>query len=137
MSYPGNDRRGNIWGNILQILEEVEMIDIVERLRDPEQGLTASDRFHLHKDAAAEIERLRHENMRLSTANEYALGPAGELAKCRAETERLKAALREMLHAIGHDRKELVDGAADRARVTLEETRTRSGRRRGLPPPRT
>jgi hypothetical protein len=36
-----------------------EMSDIVDRLRDPEQSLTASDRFHLHKDAAAEIERLR------------------------------------------------------------------------------
>jgi hypothetical protein len=35
------------------------MGDIVERLRDPEQGLTSSDRFHLHKDAADEIERLR------------------------------------------------------------------------------
>ncbi len=35
------------------------------------------------REAAAEIERLR-------TANEYAYGPHGELAKCRAEIERLE-----------------------------------------------
>ncbi len=33
-------------------------MDILDRLRDPEQGLTSSDRYHLRKDAAAEIERL-------------------------------------------------------------------------------
>ena len=113
------------------------MSDIVERLR---QGVDPDD----IQETEAAMDKGADEIARLRTANEYAFGPAGELAKCRAETERLnkavaelddvatahdrvvrknerlKAALREMLHAIGHDRKELVDGAADRARAALE-----------------
>ena len=41
-------------------------------------------------DRDREIERLRHENMRLQTANEYAFGPKGELANKEREIERLR-----------------------------------------------
>lgn len=60
-------------------------MDIVERLRDPEQGLTSSDRSHLHKAAATEIERLQ-------AAKRRALAIADERAK---EAVGLRAALKD------------------------------------------
>ncbi len=68
------------------------MTDIVERLRDPEQGLTSSDRYHLHKDAADEIERLR-ERYDFQVAASRSLVEA--CAKSEDENERLKHDLAE------------------------------------------
>ena len=65
--------------------------DIVERLRlfsGPPQSAGYAN--ILAAEAADEIERLRHENMRLETANEYAFGPTGEIANLNREIERLR-----------------------------------------------
>ncbi len=58
------------------------MTDIVERLRNNPRHVEACHCRKLTCEAADEIDRLQ-------TANDYAFGPSGQLAKLRAEIERL------------------------------------------------
>jgi hypothetical protein len=80
------------------------MTDIVERLRRERET------DHLCIAAAAEIEQLRADRAWLRA----------EIAIWREDNERLRAAGRDLLHAIGHDREDLTAEAAEKMRRALE-----------------
>lgn len=48
-----------------------------------------------------------------------------EIGQMEAEIERLRGGIRDLLQAIGHDRKELLDAAADRASQLLSSAEGR------------
>jgi hypothetical protein len=77
--------------------------DIVKRLRDPEQGLTSSDRFHLHKDAADELERLQTMLQELTrmpqiSPDTYVQVRKSDIDDQNAENERLRKELSYRVH---------------------------------------